>query len=207
MRLPGLRTTPPWPQPCSSTPSPPRGVSWTLTSSAKHRGVYLLSRILRCFASISAVSARLEGTFGEGIEEKHDLQAALSEAERQGLPAPWLIGWSFGTEVILKHARAHAHRLSGVILLSPPLHRTSPEEVASWNNAPVPVIALIPEFDDFLPPEPARAGFSPAPTIELVMAEGAKHLWVGETQTRFVLNEITRRLNPPAAPLPEAWSV
>ncbi len=46
-----------------------------------------------------------------------------------------------------------------------------------------------------------------APSIQLVMAEGAKHLWVGEKQTRFVLNEITKRLNPAAAPLPEAWSV
>jgi alpha/beta superfamily hydrolase len=159
------------------------------------------------FRGVTSPRGTSEGTFGEGIEEKLDLEAALSEAERQGLPAPWLIGWSFGTEVILKHARAHAGRIAGVILLSPPLHRTSPEEVASWKDAPVPVIALIPEFDDFLPPEPARAGFSPAPSIELIIAEGAKHLWVGETQTRFVLNEITKRLNPPAAPLPEAWSV
>ena len=79
--------------------------------------------------------------------------------------------------------------------------------MAAWSDAPVPVVALIPEFDDFLPPEDARAGFAPAPNIELVMADGAKHLWVGETQTRFVLNEITKRLNPDAAPLPEAWSV
>jgi hypothetical protein len=79
--------------------------------------------------------------------------------------------------------------------------------VAAWSDAPVPVVALIPEFDDFLPPKDATAGFAPAPNIELVMADGAKHLWVGETQTRFVLNEITKRLNPDAAPLPEAWSV
>jgi uncharacterized protein len=159
------------------------------------------------FRGVSSPRGKSDGSFGEGVEEKFDLEAALSESERLGLPAPWLIGWSFGTEVILKHARAHAKRISGVILLSPPLHRTSPDEVAAWDNSPVPVVALIPEFDDFLPPEPARAGFSPAPTIELVMAEGAKHLWVGEKQTRFVLNEITKLLNPAAAPLPEAWSV
>ena len=159
------------------------------------------------FRGVSSPRGTSEGSFGEGIEEKWDLEAALAESEKLGLPTPWLIGWSFGTEVILKHARAHANRLAGVILLSPPLHRTSSEEVASWKDAPIPVVALIPEFDDFLPPEPARLGFRPAPSIELVMAEGAKHLWVGEKQTRFVLDEITKRLNPAAAPLPEAWSV
>ena len=159
------------------------------------------------FRGVSSPRGTSEGSFGEGIEEKWDLEAALAESEKLGLPTPWLIGWSFGTEVILKHARAHANRLAGVILLSPPLHRTSPEEVASWKDAPIPVVALIPEFDDFLPPEPARLGFHPAPSIELVMAEGAKHLWVGEKQTRFVLDEITKRLNPAAAPLPEARSV
>ena len=156
---------------------------------------------------VSSPRGTSEGSFGEGIEEKKDLEAALTEAERLGLPTPWLIGWSFGTEVILKHAREHAGRISGVILLSPPLHRTTPEELARWQDSPVPVVALIPEFDDFLPPQQATEGFSVAPSLELVMAEGAKHLWVGEKQTRFVLNEITKRLNPSAAPLPEAWSV
>ena len=158
------------------------------------------------FRGVSSPRGTSEGQFGEGIQEKHDLDAALTESERLELPAPWLIGWSFGTEVILKHARVHTDRIAGVILLSPPLHRTSAEEVAAWADAPVPVVALIPEFDDFLAPEAASAGFAPAHTIDLVMAEGAKHLWVGEKQTRFVLNEITKRLNPAAAPLPEAWS-
>jgi uncharacterized protein len=158
------------------------------------------------FRGVSSPRGTSEGQFGEGIQEKHDLDAALKESERLELPAPWLIGWSFGTEVILKHARVHADRISGVMVLSPPLHRTSAEEVAAWADAPVPVVALIPEFDNFLPPEAAKAGFSPAENIEVVIAEGAKHLWVGEKQTRFVLNEITRQLNPVAAPLPEAWS-
>lgn len=158
------------------------------------------------FRGVSSPRGTSEGSFGEGIEEKKDLEAALAEAGRLGLPTPWLIGWSFGTEVILKHAREHTDRISGVILLSPPLHRTTQEELVRWQDSPVPVVALIPEFDDFLPPQQARERFAVAPSVELVMAEGAKHLWVGEKQTRFVLNEITKRLNPAAAPLPEAWS-
>jgi len=159
------------------------------------------------FRGVSSPRGASEGSFGEGIEEKKDLEAALAEAGRLGLPTPWLIGWSFGTEVILKHAREHTDRISGVILLSPPLHRTTQEELVRWQDSPVPVVALIPEFDDFLPPQQAREGFAVAPSVELVMAEGAKHLWVGEKQTRFVLNEITKQLNPAAVPLPEAWSV
>ena len=158
------------------------------------------------FRGVSSPRGTSEGSFGEGIEEKKDLEAALAEAGRLGLPTPWLIGWSFGTEVILKHAREHTDRISGVILLSPPLHRATQGELVRWQDSPVPVVALIPEFDDFLPPQQAREGFAVAPSVELVMAEGAKHLWVGEKQTRFVLNEITKRLNPAAAPLPEAWS-
>lgn len=158
------------------------------------------------FRGVSSPRGTSEGQFGEGVDEKFDLEAALRETQRWGLPAPWLIGWSFGTEVILKHARPLTDQISGVILLSPPLHRTSAEELALWADAPVPVVALVPELDDFLPPGPARERFQIAPHIEVVEAEGAKHLWVGEKQTRYVLDEITKRLNSAAAPLPEVWS-
>ena len=157
------------------------------------------------FRGVSSPRGTSEGTFGEGIEEAHDLVAALDFVKAQGLPAPWLIGWSFGTEVILKHARALVDRISGVLLLSPPLHRATQSEVAAWSEVSVPVVALIPEFDDFLPPEPARTRFGVAANIEVVQAHGAKHLWVGEKQTSFVLGEITKRLNPDAWPLPAAW--
>jgi hypothetical protein len=40
------------------------------------------------------------------------------------------------------------------------------------------------------------------PQAEVVAAEGAKHLWVGERYTRVALNEIVRRVNPAAWPLP-----
>jgi hypothetical protein len=39
----------------------------------------------------------------------------------------------------------------------------------------------------------------------IVPGDGAKHLWVGEKYTYFVLNEITKRLNPAASPLSESW--
>jgi len=157
------------------------------------------------FRGVSSPRGTSEGQFGGGDAEAHDLRAALDTLEPHHLPMPWLIGWSFGTEVILKHARPYVTEIAGVILLSPPLHRTSQAEVEAWADVNIPVVALVPEFDDFLAPAEARQRFGVAPSIEVVEAKGAKHLWVGEKHTYFVLDEITKRLNPGACPLPERW--
>jgi alpha/beta superfamily hydrolase len=157
------------------------------------------------FRGVSSPRGTSEGQFGHGDDERMDLEAALAFVRSSGLPNPWLIGWSFGTEVILKHAREHVGEISGVILLSPPLHRTTDDELSRWADVPIPVVALVPEFDDYLTPPEATERFSLAPRVEIVPGEGAKHLWVGEKHTYFVLNEITKRLNPAASPLSEWW--
>ncbi len=43
-----------------------------------------------------------EGQFGGGVDERFDVAAAISYAADAGLPARWLLGWSFGTELALK---------------------------------------------------------------------------------------------------------
>lgn len=143
-----------------------------------------------------------EGTFDHGVAEKHDVAAAMAFVTERGLPNPWLVGWSFGTELTLKYGLEHP--IAGAILLAPPLHRTSDEELLRWRDATVPVIALIPEHDDFLPPGPAHQRFRLVPNLQQIDVEGGKHLWVGEQQTRRVLNEIVAAVNPVAAPLPES---
>ncbi len=144
-----------------------------------------------------------EGAFDGGRAEAFDLAAAMDFVADRALPHPWLVGWSFGTEIALKYGRDHP--VDGVILLSPPLHRTSDEELAAWAHDARPMIALIPEFDDYLRPEPAAQRFALAPRTVLVPVEGGKHLWVGETQTRRVLTEIVAAVNPSALPLPTEW--
>jgi alpha/beta superfamily hydrolase len=144
-----------------------------------------------------------EGEFGDGVTERADVSAAVSFVRERGLPRPWLVGWSFGTELALKHGLEH--EIEGVILLSPPLRRTSDAELERWNEADIPVIALIPEHDDFLRPREAAERFAAVPGVRVVPVEGAKHLWVGEQQTRRVLDEIVGAVAPEALPLPTHW--
>ncbi|MCS6590065.1 alpha/beta hydrolase [Curtobacterium flaccumfaciens] len=161
------------------------------------------------FRSVTSPRGTSEGVFGEGVSEGFDLRAAVAEVVDRGLPTPWLVGWSFGTEVILKHALEHveAGTVAGVVLLSPPLHRTSDEELARWAAVGVPVVALVPEHDDFLQPEAAVARFALAPNVRVVPVDGAKHLWVGERYVRIVLDAIADLVVPGSAPLPTHWPV
>src|SRR5438552_1305159 len=46
---------------------------------------------------------RSDGEFGGGIAEKYDVAAALDFVDYHDLPAPWLLGWSFGTELALRY--------------------------------------------------------------------------------------------------------
>jgi alpha/beta superfamily hydrolase len=144
-----------------------------------------------------------EGSFDGGHDEAFDVAAAMDFVRERGLPNPWLVGWSFGTELALKYGRDHD--IAGVILLSPPLHRTSPDEIAAWAGDSRPIVAVIPELDDYLRPDAAAERFASIPHIVMVPVEGGRHLWVGETQTRRVLTEIVGAVNPAALPLPTHW--
>jgi alpha/beta superfamily hydrolase len=144
-----------------------------------------------------------DGAFDGGVAEKLDVAAAMDFVRERALPRPWLLGWSFGTELALKYGREHD--IEGIILLSPPLHRATPEEVAAWATTDRPVIVLVPELDDYLRPAEARERFASIPHATLIAVEGGKHLWVGETQTRRVLTEIVAAVNPTALPLATHW--
>jgi uncharacterized protein len=156
------------------------------------------------FRGVTSPRGTSEGEYGHGVDERLDLAAAMAFVAERGLPDPWLVGWSFGTEVTLKHGLPFP--ISGVILLSPPLRRVTPEELVPWAERGVPMLALVPEHDDYLTPDEARERFSVLPAAEVVGVDGAKHLWVGETYTKRVLSEIVQRVNPSALPLPTTWN-
>jgi alpha/beta superfamily hydrolase len=143
------------------------------------------------------------GEFGGGVLEGRDVAAAIEFCQATALPRLWLVGWSFGTELALLWGDVPA--VEGAILLSPPLRRAGDAELDRWAASHRPLLALIPEFDDYLRPDAARARFARVPQAEVIAVDNAKHLWVGETYVRIVLNEIVRRVNPDAWPLPTEW--
>jgi alpha/beta superfamily hydrolase len=146
-----------------------------------------------------------DGTFGEGVSEEADVAAAMAFVTERGLPRPWFVGWSFGTELALRYGRSHP--VEGAILLSPPLHRATADDVAAWEGDERRLVVLVPEFDDYLRPAEAAERFSSVPSATLVPVEEGKHLWVGEKLTRRVLSEIVEVVNPSALPLPTEWPV
>ena len=157
------------------------------------------------FRGVESPRGTSEGTFGDGVLEQHDLAAAMAFVAERGLPHPWILGWSFGTEVAIRYGLRYA--IDGAILLSPPLKRATDAELAAWAGSGKRLVAVIPEFDDYLRPPEAIARFAVVPETELVIVEGGKHLWVGEQQTARVLNEIVGRLNPAASPLPTHYDL
>jgi alpha/beta superfamily hydrolase len=140
------------------------------------------------------------GTYDGGKDEKYDVQASIDYCfEVLRIEELWIVGWSFGTEIALCHARDP--RIKGLILLSPPLMKAEESDLRFWAEDGRPVTALIPEHDDYLKPDQARERFAVIPQINLIAVDGAKHLWVGEPSVHLVLSEITRIVAPERLPL------
>ena len=139
-----------------------------------------------------------QGAFDNALGEQHDVAAAIDLVEALDLPDVWLVGWSFGTDLALMYGADPG--VTGAVLLSPPLRFSRPEHLAVWAALGKPLVALVPEFDDYLRPDEARARFAAVPQAEVVGVPGAKHLWVGMADE--VLDEIVKRVNPAAYPLP-----
>ena len=147
-----------------------------------------------------------EGAFHNARDERFDVAAAIEFARVAVAPAlvnRWLLGWSFGTDLALMYG--NDPNVQGAILLSPPLKFTRPEHLQGWARSGRPLVALVPELDDYLRPAEAARRFSVIPQARVVGGEGAKHQWVGESYVRKVLNEIVATVTPGAAPLPTTW--
>jgi hypothetical protein len=113
------------------------------------------------------------------------------------------VGWSFGTDVVLRHGDVDP--VEGAILLSPPLRWTTTDDLDHWAASGRRLTALVPELDDYLQPPEARERFARVPQAEVVGVEGAKHLWVGEKYVRIVLDAIVGHLVPGSGPLPDDY--
>lgn len=174
-----------------------RKMSWRLPAMAN-------IAVLR-FNTRGTTSARgtSEGHFDHAVGEGKDLAAAIDFALGRGLTKIWVVGWSFGTDVILKNIDMKL--VAGVILLSPPLRYSTESDLVRFSHTGKTIVALVPEFDDFLRPDDAREKFAIAEDITVMGVAGAKHLWVGEKFVYQVLNRITEIIAPAKAPLPREW--
>lgn len=146
-------------------------------------------------------AGRSEGEFDDGENEKYDVAAAIELVEYRDLPAPWLMGWSFGTDLALRHGRDPS--IAGAILISPPLRYSTESDLAAWAESGKPLIAIVPEFDDYLRPAEAAQRFAAVPQATVIGVPGAKHLFVGYTET--VLDAVVAAIAPDRSPLPTTW--
>jgi alpha/beta superfamily hydrolase len=141
------------------------------------------------------------GEFDNGGAERFDVEAMMAYClDTLKLENLWVVGWSFGTDLALRHAKDP--RVKGLILLSPPLRTSQVSDLQYWAEDGRPVIALVPEHDDYLKPAEAKVRFAPLTQIEIIAVADAKHLWVGEPAVYRVLSEITKIIAPGRLPLP-----
>jgi alpha/beta superfamily hydrolase len=142
-----------------------------------------------------------DGSFDEARDERYDVAAAIEYAEFAELPAVWLVGWSFGTDLALKYGNDPG--VTGAILLSPALRYCTESELGAWATSGKPLVAVVPEYDDYLRPAEARLRFAAVPQAEVIDVPDGRHLWVGQAET--VLDIVVAHLNPAAAPVPRTW--
>ncbi len=92
------------------------------------------------------------GRHDGGIGERLDVLAALDEVTHRHRNLPvWLVGYSFGAMVV---ATVGDPRVAGWVLVAPPLGVAEPATgtLLCCAGDPRPVVALVPQHDEFCPP-------------------------------------------------------
>ena len=119
-------------------------------------------------------------------------------------PAVTVLGWSFGTDLALRHARDPLVAAAGPAVArrcgSPPRRTCAggpPTAARSrrWSPSTTTTCAR---------PRPAER-FALVPQARVVPLVGAKHLVVGESNVRTVLDHVVEAVAPGAHPLPTTW--
>ncbi len=149
----------------------------------------------------SSPAGRSDGKFDHGNSERYDVAAALDLAESLDLPQLWLLGWSFGTDLAIRYGCDPS--VVGAVLISPPLKAATDADLRVWAESGRPLVAIVPEFDDYLRPAQARERFAVVPQAVVVDVPGAKHLLVGYTEE--VLDAVVAAIAPDRSPLPRTW--
>jgi hypothetical protein len=101
----------------------------------------------------------------------------------EGLPLV-LAGWSFGADTALA---VDDERLAGWLAVAPPLRATAvPDMVAAADRRPK--LVVVPEHDQFRPPESARPMIDTWTNTELEIVPGGDHYLVGRAEQLMALS-------------------
>jgi uncharacterized protein len=118
------------------------------------------------------------GAGGDPGGARADVVAALDRlAAEVGAGVPlWLAGYSFGADVALA---VDDPRARGWVAVAPPLRFGGPPAPAVGDGRPV--LVVVPEHDQFSPPDAARAATGAWPSVDVAVVPGADHFLAGGT--------------------------
>lgn len=119
-----------------------------------------------------------EGEHGDGRAEVADVEAAIGLLAEEASELPLLVaGWSFGADVSL---RVDDGRLVGWCAVAPPL-RVLDDAPYRAADDPRPKLLVIPEHDQFDPPDRVREVTADWTNTRIEVVAGADHFLVGRT--------------------------
>ena len=117
-----------------------------------------------------------EGTYGDGVGERKDVVAAVDALGpiTEGLPLV-LAGWSFGADTSLA---VGDDRVAGWCCMAPPLRVVKLEDMVAATD-PRPKLLVVPEHDQFQPPDSAREVTADWVNTRIEVVPGSDHFFVG----------------------------
>jgi hypothetical protein len=121
-----------------------------------------------------------EGDYGEGRAEHADLIAAIDALTELWPQKPLVLcGWSFGGDTSLSVAD---ERLAGWVAIAPPLRILPLDELTTASGTdPRPKLLIVPEHDQFRPPDAAAEATDSWTNSRIEAIAGADHFLVGRT--------------------------
>jgi alpha/beta superfamily hydrolase len=140
---------------------------------------------------------RSEGTHGGGPDERADLVAAIDVLApiTEGLPLV-LAGWSFGADTCLA---VGDERVDGWLAVAPPLRGAAVAEMVAPTD-PRPTMVVVPEHDQFRPPDSAAPIVEGWKNTRLEIVPGGDHYLVGRADHLMMLSLAwLHQLSPPSA--------
>ena len=121
---------------------------------------------------------RSEGTYDDGHGEQLDVTAAIDALDELVTDVPIVLaGWSFGADVSLSIVDP---RVAGWCVVAPPLRILRADELLAADD-PRPKRLVVPENDQFRPPDSARAFVEGWTNTEVAVVAGGDHFLAGRT--------------------------